>query len=448
MERAKRKRYFEQELFENLVTFGCNPQWHELMETCQKIGSANDASNLTRAVEMFLASEKTNPSEYPVDYICKHGDLEMFKTFIKLAKFDLDENQPILKNKLTPYAADHDNLPIAIYLITKMDMEFRISLFENCMAQRDQKLSRILQPFLPPEYSISDVNEINFFLKATNRFMQEIFSPDQNYVVIATKIIGYLDLSSLFTCRSVSKSFKFAIDRETQLWTGIYNKQKDALLEKLNKIDENAAKIKTRWPNPLGIILASSNAILFFTTQWKEIVDKLEDINNLEHCRLLIKKYHQLKNSVKVSHMPELDIMTSRKWIQDQRNDLVTPVSYCINKGDIELFKMILPHINIAVTEVTEEVPIIQKAVYSGNLELVKMVAPYIKLDAPLYHGQNALHIAAHKGYIDIFKFLLEKAESANPRDNTNQTPYDVGTDEIKKYLASEYKSRKIGWYK
>ena len=142
MERAKRKRYFEQELFENLVTFGCNPQWHELMETCQKIGSANDASNLTRAVEMFLASEKTNPSEYPVDYICKHGDLDMFKTFIKLAKFDLDENQPILKNKLTPYAADHDNLPIAIYLITKMDMEFRISLFENCMAQRDQKLSR------------------------------------------------------------------------------------------------------------------------------------------------------------------------------------------------------------------------------------------------------------------------------------------------------------------
>ena len=95
MDFAKRTRYFEQELFENLVTFGCNPQWHELMETCQKIGSANDASNLTRAVEMFLASEKTNPSEYPVDYICKHGDLEMFKTFIKLAKFDLDENQPM-----------------------------------------------------------------------------------------------------------------------------------------------------------------------------------------------------------------------------------------------------------------------------------------------------------------------------------------------------------------
>ena len=93
------------------------------------------------------------------------------------------------------------------------------------------KLSRILQPFLPPEYSISDVNEINFFLKATNRFMQEIFSPDQNYVVIATKIISYLDLSSLW---SVSESFKFAIDRETQLWTSIYNKQKEVIMSKQN----------------------------------------------------------------------------------------------------------------------------------------------------------------------------------------------------------------------
>ena len=139
------------------------------------------------------------------------------------------------------------------------------------------------------------------------------------------------------------------------------------MLEKINKIDENAAKIKTRFPNQLGLIFVSVDAIIFFTTQWKEIVDKLEDTNNLEHCRLLIKKYHHLKNSVKVSNMPELDIMTFRKWIQDQRIDLVTPVSYCIIKGDIELFKMILPHINIAVTEVTEEVPIIQKAVYSGK---------------------------------------------------------------------------------
>ena len=144
MDASKKKRYFEPDLFENLLTSGCNPQWHELMETCQKIGNVDDALVLTRTIKLFLASDliSTNPSEYPVDFICKHGDLDMFKTFIKFADFDLDENQPILKNKLTPYAADHDNIPIATYLITKMNMEFRISLFENCMDQRDQKLPR------------------------------------------------------------------------------------------------------------------------------------------------------------------------------------------------------------------------------------------------------------------------------------------------------------------
>ena len=39
-----------------------------------------------------------------MDFICKHGDLDMFKTFIGLAKFDLEDNQPILSYKLTPYA--------------------------------------------------------------------------------------------------------------------------------------------------------------------------------------------------------------------------------------------------------------------------------------------------------------------------------------------------------
>ena len=70
----KRKRFFENEMFENLVTYGCNPQWHELMENCQKNGSANDATNLIKTIELFLASEEisTNPTEYPVDFICKH----------------------------------------------------------------------------------------------------------------------------------------------------------------------------------------------------------------------------------------------------------------------------------------------------------------------------------------------------------------------------------------
>ena len=134
------------------------------METCQKLGSANDASNLTWAIEMFLASEKRNPSEYPVGFICKHGDVDMFKTFIKLAKFDRMRTSPYWK---TNWPLMRLTMTIC-HLVTKM--EFRISLFENFMAQRDQKHSRIQQPFQPPEYSSSQMWEksISFWRQQTD----------------------------------------------------------------------------------------------------------------------------------------------------------------------------------------------------------------------------------------------------------------------------------------
>ena len=137
---------FTRQIKYDLVAFGCNVQWFKLMKTCRKIGSGNDPRNLTRAIELFIFSDFTNENrfDHPVDFVSRHGDLEMFFTCMKLAGFDINDefNHPIVKKKIIPYAAQHENWPIATYLMTKMDMEFRISLFENCMAQRDQKLSR------------------------------------------------------------------------------------------------------------------------------------------------------------------------------------------------------------------------------------------------------------------------------------------------------------------
>ena len=91
---------FKQEQMTNL---GCNPQWFELMNICQKIGTKDDFSNLMRTIDLRL-NLSSDVEDFPVDFICKHGDLDMFKTFINLAKFDLEGNQPILTYKLTPYA--------------------------------------------------------------------------------------------------------------------------------------------------------------------------------------------------------------------------------------------------------------------------------------------------------------------------------------------------------
>ena len=79
-------------------------------------------------------------------------------------------NQPILSYKLTPYAADHDNFGIVAYLITNMEMEFRLSLLEKCLESHDKKLSQILLPFLPQKYSIgASIDDKHFFLKINNR---------------------------------------------------------------------------------------------------------------------------------------------------------------------------------------------------------------------------------------------------------------------------------------
>jgi hypothetical protein len=92
--------------------------------------------------------------------------------------------------------------------------------------------------------------------------MQEIFSPDQNYVVIATKIINYLDLSSLFTCRSVSKvgilclnfpsilSDFLSREKLTQKWLEPEAEQFAKIQLLNNKIDQNTnfAKLpSTKW---------------------------------------------------------------------------------------------------------------------------------------------------------------------------------------------------------
>ena len=108
--------FTKQDTFD-LLTLGCNAQWLELMETCRQridqVDSAIDASNLTRAIELFIFSDFTseNRSEYPVDFILRRGDLQMFLTCVKLANFDIndDRNHPLVINEIIPYAAQHNN---------------------------------------------------------------------------------------------------------------------------------------------------------------------------------------------------------------------------------------------------------------------------------------------------------------------------------------------------
>jgi len=298
---------FKQEQMTNL---GCNPQWFELVNICQKIGTKDDFSNLMRTIDLRL-NLSSDVEDFPVDFICKHGDLDMFKTFINLAKFDLEGNQPILTYKLTPYAADHDNHAIVAYLITNMEMEFRKKLFEKCMAAHDRKLPRILLPFLPPKYSSgANVDDLHFFLKINNRFMQEFLTHDDAYFGISKCIVQNLDVKSLFACRCVSKAFKHVIDREVNFWNEIYDRERNKLLL---KFDEISSKVKLNGTSLEKIV--SKN-------EWNEFVPKIEDVKSPEQKRKLIKKYHCININVEILPMEVESDLNFNAEVKSRKDNL------------------------------------------------------------------------------------------------------------------------------
>ena len=84
---------------------------------------------------------------------------------------------------------------------------------------------------------------------------------------------------------------------------------------------------------------------------------------------------------------------------------------------------------------------VLKQVVCSGKVEFLKVLAPYIKLNSVFEEGLNSLHISAKYGFVSIFKYLLEnlKIEDINLLDKSNQTPYDVATEEIKEYFHDEF---------
>ena len=434
--------FTKQDTFE-LLTLGCNAQWLELMETCQRIDSAIDTSNLTRAIELFIFSDfiSENRSEYPVDFILRRGDLEMFLTCVKLANFDINDNRnhPIVINEIIPYAAQHKNWPIATYLIAIIDMEFRISLFENSLADHDEILVRTLLTFVTPAYYKLGVAKL-----FEQRRLQLIFlSRRFNYSVVSRRIIHFLDLKTLFVFRSASKKFQIAVDRETRLWKNIYKSQRDALLKKIEKISENVKEVKRSYVSPVQENV-DINDIVFFMAQWEEYIRKIENIENLSQTRYLSQIYYRANDIVKVSNLgPILNPLICQQWIRDQRwRCVVSPISFCIFESSTELFfRLILPHFDIPASEIQEHnIPFIKRVISSENLQLVKIVEPYINLNLTVLNGSNVFHLAVQADSIDIFEYFLNNANHADPKKQNDfqETPYDlVKSYRMEKFLES-----------
>lgn len=438
--------FTKQDTFD-LLTLGCNAQWLELMETCRQridqVDSAIDASNLTRAIELFIFSDFTseNRSEYPVDFILRRGDLQMFLTCVKLANFDIndDRNHPLVINEIIPYAAQHNNWPIATYLIAIIDMECRISLLENSLADLDETLVRTLLIFVTPAYYKLGVAKL-----FEQRRLQLIFlSRRFNYSVVSQRIIHFLDLKTLFVFRSASKKFQIAVDRETRSWKDIYDSQKDALLKKIEKISANVKKVKISFVSPVQWENEEINSMVFYTAQWLEFIKKIENIRNVSQTRYLSQIYYRVNDRVRVSNLgPILNPLNCQQWIRDQFWRVTSPMTFCLFESNTELFfKLILPHVDIPAYEFHEHnAPFIKRVIDSENLQLVKIVEPYIDLNLTALNGSNVFHLAVLADSIGIFEYFLNNANHADPKKQNDfkKTPYDlVRSYRMEKFLES-----------
>ena len=282
------------------------------------------------------------------------------------------------------------------------------------------------------------------------------------------------------SCKLVTKSFKSTIESEIKLLRNIYQRQTRVLYEKLETIIRKAVfwrhqfryhigylaySIKEYYTRVLGLIHDISE-ILFFANQWKHITTVVDNLNNLDLCRILSRRLKQLNNwgvpkppskgttelqirkedIIKVSDVKIENVgvwnrlVQIRKWTQDQRKHLISPVEFCLKKNDFELFKIILPHINIPATQFYH-MNVLKQVVRSGKVEFLKILAPYVKLNSVFEEGLNSLHISAKYGFVSIFKYLLEnlKIEDINLLNKSDQTPYDVATEEIKECFHDEF---------
>ena len=424
-----------------------NKQWIELMEKCQKNSKEEE---IVREV-LQLALEKDAVKEFPVDFICKFGTLEMFKTFIQLSEFDLDDNQPIVAYKLLPYASHCQNGPIVVYLITKVTMEFRIKIFERCIEFRNRLLIHYLLPFLPSEYwnELEIINDPLFFYKVGgNRHMHEILLRNE---LIVKNIIKFLDIPALFACREVCVAFRNYIDQDWHVWIDHYEFQKSRLYNSLYlEFGYNPDKTAGNMPKNLA--------------KWKTFLDQIEDLGDKDKTRTLIQAYfllntkpnkytkktvvnpravqgpaglvHMLQMAHEEQHQEMLQNLHNPHYLQpphppqNARRPRVPvieeveydfsepPVKKFIHRKNVKMLKLALENLDPSEYDSHHHLTynaacnFVIEGIKSENLAIVQALWTHLKGEIQMHQIANLIDSAATHGSIEVFEFFNSMSDS------------------------------------
>ena len=160
--------------------------------------------------------------------------------------------------------------------------------------------------------------------------MQEFLTHDDAYFGISKCIVHHLDVKSLFTCRSVSKTFKHVIDREISLWNAMYVIERNALLVKFEELGKKV------------ILNGRSLSNFVSNEEWNHFIPKIEDVKGMTQTRNLIKKYHCINNV----EIPNLEVESDLNFNTEfkSRKDIIEYLSLILHVIPLPGFCKLAPY--------------------------------------------------------------------------------------------------------
>ena len=113
---------------------------------------------------------------------------------------------------------------------------------------------------------------------------------------------------------------------------------------------------------------------------------------------------------------------------KDSVTNSVTLFHLAAENGEIELCKLIIPHINVKNPKNSNGWTPLHFAAKKGHIEICRLILNTLTEDKnpECRHGATPLHLAARYGHLEICKLLIENIQVKNPRSFCGKSPLQL----------------------
>ena len=244
--------------------------------------------------------------------------------------------------------------------------------------------------------------------------MEEVLS---RFGHLGRNIFEKLDDLTLMKCKEVTRPWNLFIDsmkigalRVVKIKSNAPEEYIKKMLRRLNsdsakEFADDVCRIYGRFPSGTGDINPGNPGDSYTSTP-------LDSAIRTEHwlvCELIIGNILD-KNPTVVSRLS------------------VTLFHLAAENGEIELCKLIIPHIDVKNPENKIGLTPLHFAAKKGHIEICRLILNALTEDKnpECNHGATPLHLAARYGHLEVCKLFIENIQVKNPRSFCGKTPLQL----------------------